>query len=289
LFSGDRKEKSKENPWGIYTDYVGNFGSQNSSVNQTGYDFNISGFNSGIDYRFRDNLILGVGTGYYHTATTYKGSGGSGEVNSIPFYLYGTYCPGPFYVLGTLGYTLNLYSLERNINFGGINRKAESSVDGGQLNVSGEIGFDFDLRGFNLNPAVSLFYAQSWVGGFTESGADSLNLQVKSQNATSLQTGVGARLARPFKAGKKLVIPEVSAFYQHEFSNDSRGLDARFAQSGSNFTFRTDSPQRDYAIVGAGVAVGLKKNLFIRTNYNAEVGRGKYTSHFVSAGLRLEF
>jgi outer membrane autotransporter protein len=41
--------------------------------------------------------------------------------------------------------------------------------------------------------------------------------------------------------------------------------------------------------VGAGVAVGLKKNLFVQANYNAEVGRGNSTTHYVSAGLRLEF
>ncbi len=86
-----------------------------------------------------------------------------------------------------------------------------------------------------------------------------------------------------------MVLPQVSAFYQHEFANNSRGLDARLAQSGSTFNFTTDSPQQDFAVLGAGVAVSLTKNLMLRADYNVEAGRGNYTPHAISAGLRWQF
>ena len=38
-----------------------------------------------------------------------------------------------------------------------------------------------------------------WVDGFTEGGAGSLNLKVDSQQADSLQTGVGAKVAVPLQ------------------------------------------------------------------------------------------
>jgi len=97
------------------------------------------------------------------------------------------------------------------------------------------------------------------------------------------------RLSRPFRTGKALILPQVYAYYQHEFSNDSRGLDARLAQGGSTFVFQTDSPARDFAVLGAGFAVNLEKNLSVQANYNAELGRGNYTAQFLSAGLRWEF
>ena len=97
------------------------------------------------------------------------------------------------------------------------------------------------------------------------------------------------RLSRPFQSGHTLVLPQLYAFWQHEFANDSRGLNARLAQAGSTFAFQTDSPSRDFALLGAGVAVGLSQNLTLRATYNAEVGRGGYTPQVVSAGLRYEF
>jgi outer membrane autotransporter protein len=230
-----------------------------------------------------------LGTGYYNTSASYQGSGGDAGINSIPFYAYGAYTPGAFYAMGYLGYTLNLYSLDRTIAFGGLNRVATSSVNGNQLNASLESGYDFKVAQVTVTPAFTLYYSQAWVDSFTESGAGALDLKVASQSADSLQTGLGMRLSRPFQTGQTLVLPQIYAFYQHEFANNSRGLDARLAQTGTTFGFQTDSPSRDFAVVGAGLALGLRKNLTLQANYNAEVGRGGYTPMVVSAGLRYEF
>ncbi|MDD3580125.1 MAG: autotransporter domain-containing protein [Desulfobacca sp.] len=284
-----RENREANRPWSIYTDFLGTFGDQDTTLNQTGYDFDIFGFTAGVDYRLRDNLILGVGTGYYHTSTDFNGSGGNSEADSIPFLVYGTYYPGNFYVMGAFGYTLNLYDMERRFSFGGLRRVAKSSVNGSQINFATEAGYDIKVKRVILTPAVSLNYAKAWAGSFTETGAGALNLTVGNQEAESLQTGVGARLSCPFKAGKARVVPQVSASYQHEFSNDSRGLNARLSPTGGNFSYRTESPQRDFAVVGAGVAVGIKPNLCLEANYNAEVGRGNYTAHQVSGVLRWEF
>jgi outer membrane autotransporter protein len=275
--------------WGLFTDFVSTFGTQDSTGNITGYTFSVLGFNVGADYRLRDDLVMGFGTGYYDTGASFRGSGGAADISSIPFYLYGAYTPGSFYAMGYLGYTLNLYGLDRNIAFGGINRTATSSVSGNQLNISLETGYDFRVAQFTITPAATLYYSQAWVGGFTEDGAGSLNLDVDAQSADSLQTGLGMRLSLPFKSGTTLILPQIYAFYQHEFVNNNRGLDARLAQTGSTFGFQTESPSRDFAVLGAGLALGLRQNLTLRANYNTEVGRGGYTPHMVSAGLRYEF
>jgi outer membrane autotransporter protein len=45
-------------------------------VNQTGFDFNIAGLNAGADYRVQDDLLVGLATGYSHTAAIFHGSSG---------------------------------------------------------------------------------------------------------------------------------------------------------------------------------------------------------------------
>lgn len=93
----------------------------------------------------------------------------------------------------------------------------------------------------------------------------------------------------PLQAGAVKVVPQGYAFFQHELANGSRGLNASLSQGSSSFNFQTDAAKRNYALVGASVTVGLKQNLCAQASYNAEVGRGDSTVHYVNAGLRYEF
>ncbi len=284
------KPAAPESRWGVYLDPAMILGTQQSSENQTGFKFTIAGFNAGVDYRVRDDLLVGLATGYTHTGANFYGSGGNVQANTWPITAYTAYLPRPFYAYGSLGYALNLFNLERDLSFGTLNRTAKSSTTGNMFNAYGETGYDLKLKCLVATPMLSLAYSRLWVDGFTESGANSLNLDVSQQNASSLQTGVGAKFAVPLKRNSVTVVPQVYATYQHEYSNSSRGLDARLSQAGgSSFAFTTDTPHRNFAVLGANVNVLTRKNLKIQVDYNAEVGRGNYTAHYVSAGLRWEF
>jgi outer membrane autotransporter protein len=278
-----------ESRWGVYLDPGMILGSQSSSPDQSGFNFTIAGFNAGVDYRVRDNLLVGLATGYSHTGASFQGSGGSVVSNTWPLTAYIAYLPQSFYAYGSLGYALNLFNLERQLSFGGLYRKAQSSPAGNQFNAYGETGYDLKVSRLVVTPVISLAYSSLWVDGFTESGAGALNLRVSSQNATSLQTGVGAKVAAPLKAGSVTVVPQAYATYQHEYSNSSRSLDARLSQVGNTFSFQTDNPHRNFAVAGANVSILTQKNLKVQLDYNAEVGRGNYTAHCVSAGVRWEF
>ncbi|MCX5890988.1 MAG: autotransporter outer membrane beta-barrel domain-containing protein [Deltaproteobacteria bacterium] len=283
-----RKEAAPETRWGLYLDPGLILGSQKSSLNQTGFDFTLAGFTTGADYRVRDHLLVGLATGYSHTGAAFHGSGGNVEANTWPLTAYVAYLPESFYAFGSLGYALNLYDLGRDISFGSLSRNAKSSPTGNQFNAYGETGYDLKAGGLVLTPVASLAYSRLWVDGFTESGAGALDLKVSPQNAESLQTGVGAKAAVPLQRGPVKVVPQVYATYQHEFSNDARGLDARLSQVGSTFNFQTDKPQRDFAVVGTSVTL-LKQNYSLYLDYNAEVGRSTTTAHAINAGLRWAF
>ncbi|MGB8991639.1 MAG: autotransporter domain-containing protein [Desulfobaccales bacterium] len=289
LFSARKEFQAPESRWGLFADGGAAFGSQNSSVNQTGYNFTLGGLTVGADYRLLDNLLVGLATGYSNTSSGFFGSGGSVNANTIPFNAYAAYFPGSLYAYGSLGYALNLFDLKRGINFDTFARTASSSTTGNQFNLYGETGYDFRMSRFILTPAATLAYSALWVGGFTEQGAGDLNLKIASQTADSLQTGLGGRLTVPLRVGSIKVVPQGYAFYQHEFSNGSRGLNASLSQGSSTFNFQTDAAKRNYALVGASIIVGLKKNISAQINYNAEVGRSNSTVQYVNAGLRLEF
>jgi uncharacterized protein with beta-barrel porin domain len=289
LFTARRDFKAPESRWGIFADGGAAFGTQSSTSNQTGYNFTLGGLTLGADYRVTDQLLVGLATGYSNTASSFYGTGGSVTVNSVPFNAYAAYFSGPLYAYGSIGYALNLYNLRRSINFDGIGRTAASSTTGNQFNLYGETGYDLKFRQLILTPAVTLTYSALWLGGFSEQDAGALNLRVGPQNASSVQTGVGGRITVPLRMGRILLAPQAYAFYQHEFANGGRGLNASLSQGSSSFTWQTDAAGQNFALVGASLTAGLRENLYAQVNFNAEVGRRNATAQFFNVGLRYEF
>jgi uncharacterized protein with beta-barrel porin domain len=273
----------------VYLDPAVILGTQRSSADQTGFNFTIAGFNAGADYRVRDNLLVGLATGYSHTGASFHASGGGVTASTWPLTAYAAYSPEKFYAYASLGYALNLFNLERQLSFGGLDRTAKSFPTGSQFNAYIEAGYDLKVSRLVVTPVVSLAYSSLWVDGFTESGAGALNLKVSPQNATSLQTGVGGKVAAPCQWGSVRVVPQVYATYQHESSNGNSGLNARFSQAGNTFTFQAENPGRNFAVAGANVTLWTRKDLQVRIDYNAEVGRRNYSAHYLNAGLRYEF
>jgi len=283
-----KKQAAPESPWGVYLDPALALGTQKSTVNQTGFNFTIAGFTAGADYRVKGDLLVGLATGYSHTGASFRGSGGAVENNTWPITAYAAYLPGSIYAYGSLGYALNLFRLERNLSWSGLSRATTASPVGHQFNAYGEAGYDLKTGSLVLTPLVSLAYSKLWVNGFTETGAGSLNLNVDAQQADSLQTGVGARIAAPMRRNGVTVTPQAYATYQHEFSDTSRGLDARLSQGGT-FAFQSENLGQDFAVLGASATLMSPKNFSLYLDYNTELGRENYTAHNLTAGVRFEF
>ncbi len=152
LLSGQKDPGTLERPWGVYFDPGLILGGQGSTVDQTGFGFTMAGFTAGADYRLWQDLLLGLNTGYTYTSAGFHGSGGSVQGNTWPLNAYAAYLPKPFYAYGSLGYALNLFNLQRDINFGGLDRAASSSSTGNQLNGYAETGYDLKLNPVVLTP-----------------------------------------------------------------------------------------------------------------------------------------
>ncbi len=275
------------NGWNFYADPQVFWGSQGSTANQTGYNFSIGGLTAGADYRVRDDLLVGVAGGYGHTDAGFYNNLGNVQNDTVPVNLYAAYFPGCFYAFGSAGYAVNLFSTNRQIAF--IDRTATGSTTGNMFNGYGEAGYDLRAGNVVLTPMASLAYSSLWINGFGETGAGSLDLNVGSQHADSLQLGPGVRLASAIKCGQAVVAPQLYASYEHEFSNDSRGIDANLAQAGVPFGFQSQRLGTDFGMLGASITLFSGKNFSVRLDSNAEIGRANYSACMVDAGLSFRF
>ena len=132
---------------------------------------------------------------------------------------YGTYFRQAFYIDGQAGYGWNNFDNSRRIVFPGIDRTATSSPSGSQVTAYGGTGYDFNFGSWTVGPSLTFQYLWMGVNGYTESGADSLNLQVDRQTTESYQGSAGIKGSWNWKRDKLRFVPRLWGFYRHEFGN----------------------------------------------------------------------
>jgi outer membrane autotransporter protein len=130
------------------------------------------------------------------------------------------------------------------------------------------------------------------VQGFTETGADALNLDVDPYNSSSLLYTLGAQAAYNLKLSKNVTVtPTVFAGWQHEFLQNGYGINSSFNTGGpaSPFTYDTSTPARDNFYGGAGVTVGIGERWQATAIYSAFVGSQDVNSQNIFFGLGYKF
>ena len=277
-------------PWG------GGVGNQGTSGDRTGFVYNTGGFVGGVDWRPRQDVILGFGAAYLGTGLNWDQSGGNGNVNYAKFGLYGSYFTPRWFVDGVFSGGVNWADTTRNIFIMSdsplmpvVNRQATSSQTGHDLTVQWRGGVNFSLWKSYLTPMAGLGYFYLHQDPFTESGADSLDLNVQANEAQTLRSTLGGRLARTFTAPSGIKItPEASIGWAHDFALDNRVINANLVELGGSFATNGFNGDTDTLLVGAGVTAQLTNGVALSARYHAEIGQS-FAAHMVNLGLRCEF
>jgi outer membrane autotransporter protein len=157
----------------------------------------------------------------------------------------------------------------------------------GQFEAGYKIALEGPLDRF-VTPFARLQGSTASQAGFTESGADSLDLTVAGQTTNSLRTVLGAQAGASFDLGWRNQLGLVLRLgWSHEYADTARPVNASFAGApASPFTVAGAQAPRDGAIVGlsANTAITEATSLYLR--YDGELAGGN-TSHIVSAGVRI--
>jgi outer membrane autotransporter protein len=281
---------------GVWARGVGEFGNQGGSGDLTGFSYSTGGFVSGVDWRPRQDVILGFGAAYLGTGLNWDQSGGNGNVNYAKFGLYGSYFTPRWFVDGVFSGGVNWADTTRNIFIMSdsplmpvVNRQATSSQTGHDLTVQWRGGVNFSLWKWYLTPMAGLGYFYLHQDPFTESGADSLDLHVQANEAQTLRSTLGGRLARTFTAPSGIKItPEASIGWAHDIALDNRVINADLVELGGSFATNGFNGDTDTLLVGAGVTAQLTNVVALSAHYHAEIGQS-FAAHMVNLGLRCEF
>jgi len=180
------------------------------------------------------------------------------------------------------------YNVSRNIAFGSINRTANASPDAGQFNSMLAAGYNWKTGNWAYGPVANIQYTYFGADGFTETGAQSLDLSNSAWNSSSLLSNLGGNLAYTWQATKNLmVVPQINMAWQHEFMQNPYTINSTLG--GASITSTSATPNRDSLYTGVGVTMEFRKKWSTWLFYNTFAGNQNLVSQNVFWGVGFRF
>jgi outer membrane autotransporter protein len=247
---------------------------------------------AGVDYRLDEHFTVGALFGYSHTDATLDSRGSSATVDSYSPGIYASYVDKGWYGNGLATYGRNSYSSDRNVNLAGLAGDNHGGTSGNQGTVNLTGGYEIQRGAFKFGPVASVQYVHLSIDSMQEQGPTALDIQSQDEDSFRSQLGVEGRFAAnvntPF--GRVGLTPHASLSWQHEYLDDSRGINAQFSGTGGgSFTTQTDNPDRDAAFIDVGLDATVSKNVTVFVDYQTQVGQQNYFAQSAEGGVKIGF
>jgi outer membrane autotransporter protein len=281
-------------PLSAWASALGGLGSVLGDGNASTLTYNFGGAAAGIDYRLDPRFLVGIGVGYTHGTQWVNSFMGQGWSDSVSVAAYGSFTQAGFYLDALAGYAYFNNQLQRQILIPGLQQRTATGSTGanqflGQIEGGYKVGI-YAPAAATITPFGRFQISSVTQNAFSESGAQSLSLNVAQQTTNSQRTTIGADLASSIGLGneKKLDLA-VRLGWQHEFADTGRPITAAFAGApGNSFTVFGATPTRDAAVVGLQASTNVAAATQVYLRYDGGVGGGT-DNHALMAGLRMSW
>lgn len=286
-------------------------GDKDATRLEPGFDFDSWGVIGGADYRFTDNLFLGLALGYSWTDADIDNDAGDVDNDGWAISAYGTYYVNNFYFNAIGTYANKDYNINRNLIYTveavspdtgttTVVQRFKADPDSDEYSFSIGGGYDFNFKKFTLSPYARLDYLNIKINAYAEKQAIpntdpgfGLALAVDQQRIKSFTSNLGGQVYRDFGAGKSVLTPYLRAEWVHEFDNDSRNIKASFINvpfgtTGNTIIIPTDDPDRDFFNFGLGLSATFPRGIMAFADWQTILGLSDVTLNQITLGLRFE-
>ncbi len=279
---------------------------QDGKGQRRGYIENFSGFTAAADYQFVKHWTLTSGFSYADSNVNTPRAKTSGDFKTYAGTIGTIWTNNNFFADGLFSYLFSKVNAKRKMNFVNadinpiffqppVTRTAHHHNNSSQ--VMGHLGggYDFKFNGgdratLNLYPFIDVDYIYVMQDKYKESGAQSLNLKVKSNvyDFIRYESGVGFGYAGCFD--RFLINADVSASYIREQRFLGRKTKASFESSSCTFTAKGLNPTNNLLSPTARITVSNTKarSFSLSFGYHGEFG-SRFTENAGEAELKIAF
>ncbi|HEY4074967.1 MAG TPA: autotransporter domain-containing protein [Herbaspirillum sp.] len=268
---------------GLWVRAYGNDQSTDSDGNAASNRIRNAGISVGFDTRISDSLVIGAAL-THGSADIDTDNNESGNSRGNAAALYASYASGGWNFNGSATLARNDNSMQRRMTFGGIDRTASSDFYSNTVALYGEATHDVPMAGWTLQPLAGLSLSRNMTDGFTETGADALNLQVAGQNVNSAKTLFGAKAI--FDLDKVQLQPRL--IWGHEFGNINSEMTAQLQGAPTQFGIAGVDLPRDTLIAGMTIVGHSSGQLSLFADMQGEFS-SQQTNLALLVGLRASW
>ncbi|MFA5392786.1 MAG: autotransporter domain-containing protein, partial [Candidatus Paceibacterota bacterium] len=276
---------------GIWAKGYGSYLDQGTRSGIQGYTAWNAGTAVGVDRLFGDVFTLGVSGGYALGKVNAASNNADTDITSGQGTVYAGYQDPniPYFIDAAGSFAWNWYEGSRDISVGGIGKTAKADYDGQQYGLYLGGGYKFKLRNnIELTPLASIQWNHLSLSGYTETGADAMNLTVNDQSYDIFESGLGASLSAPLKYKWGNFTPEVHVRWLYDFIGDAMAVTSTFSGGGGSFSTNGAKPAKSGVNLGGKLAFDLKNDISVVAECDTEM-RSEFFGVFGSASLRYEF
>jgi outer membrane autotransporter protein len=284
---------SEPSRFGVWLAGRGSFGERDTSSRAAGYDFAGGSGAAGADVRIAERFLAGVSVGGGAINADFDGTGGDLDSNTIFATLYGQARPVERLYLDLMGsYAWSGFDSRRRVVAGDFAASPAGDFNGRTFGFDGQAFYEFGWEQATFGPALAISYLDARVDSYGESGGDVADLRIGSDDAQSLQTWLGGEAYGDFGASESIrIFPHLFVYWVHEYLDDVRTVSGSFREfpAGAPMLLRSDSPDRDYMELAAGLGFAFGERTRAWLRYETTLLRRDWTENQVTAGLAVRF
>ncbi|MCA0301565.1 MAG: autotransporter domain-containing protein [Proteobacteria bacterium] len=256
--------------------------------------FSAAGFAAGLDARLNPSVLVGLGIGYASGSEWTGGVSSRGASDSVMAGAYASFTRGGAYADLLAGVALNANQMTRTVTIPGLgSRVAHGTTTAPQWFGQAELGYRIGLEGASAStftPFARFEASTVAQNGFTEWGADGVNLAVAGQATSTLRSVLGAEFTAAYDVGwSSPLAVQVRLGWAHDYADMTRPVTAAFAAApGASFTVLGATPPRDSASLGLGLSTVFNERYRLFLRYEGDIAAGA-DSHAINVGVRFSW
>ncbi len=277
---GDGRQRT-----GMWLKGYGLFAHEDDGGAAPGFNATTGGIIVGAQWAVNDEVTVGAAVNYASVSVDFADAEGAEHIGEFRAAAYARYETGALYIRGLAGVSTSQFDVARMADPQTV---AEGRFSGTGGAFFAEIGRALDMSYVTITPSVRMGYVGARVGGFDETGAQSLDLAVGGASLDTFTSLASLKIEKRFELGEgSSFTAAVTVGWEHQFLDTADTVGAAYAGGPETFITGTDLP-RDGTVIGvklSGKAVGVV-NYFL--GYDVKLA-GPYTDQTAAAGLRVRF
>jgi len=260
-----------------------NMGRRDATADAASAKFTTEGISLGVDRRFNDRLVLGLGVGFGRDETDIGSDGSRLKASGSSVVAYGSHQLGRnTYVDSMLGF--GRLNLDTRRYVSSMDEFAFSKRKGDQVFGSLAAGWEWRRDALLISPYGRVDFTRDRFKLATESGAGLAALTYLEQTQRSTQLAVGLRVEIQHPTDFGWVKPRARIEYRHELEGDRNASVAyadQYSAGGPRYAISSAGSTRNSLAVGIGADFLYRGGLKLGIDYQALRVKGPESSQSV--------